>query len=536
MPQTTNPSVCPRVPAGTFILEQNGIVCDLSELIDYGAKFTVLLDKYKHVFNVSARAGDKHYFKLYHALKRWEKQGLLEYHSWAYDLRSPELTQRRGVFVRATDEARIKPPNLIDTVQNSKNFARPENDLTWRGKIPNRCGWLRMHAIRRLLAVTNYEWFIRNNQTHALNPELTKKLDQTNALFDEWREESEKKVILLRNLSTGEFTEKPYRTRFTDEARKKKNISIYQTGIENSLFKWKTGVFLTLTTDPKLWLSPKGQEFTRYIKDDKTGKTYQFDGIGKGATLYDANRHESTAWRRWYEKITHQKKRRIPYIRCVEFQENGLIHTHVLLFDITWDYDWYQFAKEWGTIYGQGFMNKAYEIKNDGEKWVWKNHQPADAQNRAPADYLKKYLIKSMYDPRGFAMYWATNKRFFTMSETVRYYSFDEKIEEAEYRESLKSPIPYDYVGSCENTEEQKGNTIARYLKQNHQNPPAHFAIGDPKHTPRASPFWKPPKPRIEEPDDFDGIETEGLTQDELEWAKVCRDKQKAKHEYDWLF
>ena len=26
------------------------------------------------------------------------------------------------------------------------------------------------------------------------------------------------------------------------------------------------------------------------------------------------------------------------------------------------------------------------------------------------------------------------------------------------------------------------------------------------------------------------------LTQDELEWAKVCRDKQKAKHEYDWLF
>lgn len=534
-----------QIPPKTFLLtDGTGAECDLTDLIQNGAKFTVLFDRYKQAFGVHAEAGDKHYFRLYHALNRWNKAGLIEYRRSYYDVYSVEPNQKRGIYVKAA-EAAYKPPNLIDELQNSKKFADPlqtSAPTEWEGKIPNKCGWLRMHAIRRLLEIDNYQWFIRNKTTHALNPALQKKLSQTEGLFEEWKQESQEKIIILRNLRDGEFVEMPYKTRFTDEARKLKNIAIYNTGIENSLEKWDTGVFLTLTTDPKLWMMPKGEPFTRYIKDDATGKTYQFEGIGKGGTLFDANRHESTAWRKWYEKETQRRGYRIPYIRCVEFQENGLIHTHVMLFGISWDKEWYQFAKEWGENYGQGYMNKAYEVKNTGDKWEWKKERPADSENRSPADYLKKYLIKSMYDTSGFYLYWATNKRFFTMSESVRYYSFDEKIAEEEWKQQHKPKDAFDYVAAC--TEENIGHEIQQYFKRIEREkgakPDSRIPKIDITPPPKIERYFKfdesKPQP-IENPDEYDEITADGLTPEEIEWERIVKEKQRRrKQEENWLF
>lgn len=515
----------PSLPPHLFqISDSSGAQCNLTPFLQAGAKLTVLFAAYQKQLGIKAATGDKHYFRLYRALKSWERAGLIEIRKNAYDSFSIEPDQRAGIYCRATAEAYTKTPYLINEVQNSKTFCKtPQTpqDERWRAEIPERCSFMRMHAIRRLCEVKNHTWFKRNPQTHMLNPMLQKKLTQVENIFQSWKEEADQKIILLRNLNTGEIEEVPYKTRFTDTTRKLKNVAIYNTGIENSLKKWKTGVFLTLTTDPMLWMMPEGETFTRYIKDQETGKTYQFEGVGRGESLYAADRHESEAWRMWYEKETQRRGYRVPYIRCVEFQENGLIHTHILLFGIEWDRDWYDFANEWGTVYGQGFMNKAYEVVNDGEKWVWKREKPTDAKERAPADYLKKYLIKSMYDESGFSLYFATNKRFFTMSQTVRYYSFDEKIEEEEWAKIRKSEIPFDYVGAC--TKEEIPETVKRYftLKDKQtgfmHKPPitSHGAPGGfcDKHKPYLYPFQKEPAkpeiqpvPAIENPDEFDGI------------------------------
>lgn len=449
------------VPAGTFTLAAEGSTCDLTPLLDVGAKLTVVYAQFAKAMHIptktpSRRKTDplkrfaKYYDSFRRALKRWESQGLITYETGKVDPRSLEPDQRKGVFVRASEAARIKKPYLIDSMQNSKSIAHdsPLSETRPLSAIPARCGWLRQQAIKRLSAIDEYKLFIRDTKTGALNPELVKKLSNVENLFNEWDKESRQKVIMLRNLRTGEYIQKPYKTRFNNDSRKLYNVKMYNTGINNSLIKWKTGVFLTLTTDPLIWMTPKGEKFTRHIKDKETKKTYHFEGTGQGGNEYEANRHESYAWRKWYEKICQRYKRRIPYIRCVEFQENGLIHTHVLLFDVDWQMPWQDFAKEWGSDYGQGYLNKSYQVVNDGSKWTWKKHHPVDTEGRAPADYLKKYLIKSMYETSGFFMYWATNKRFFTMSESVRYLTLDEKIAKEDFARLHPVTDAFDYVGS----------------------------------------------------------------------------------------
>ena len=219
----------------------------------------------------------------------------------------------------------------------------------------------------------------------------------------------------------------------------------------------------------------------------------------------------------------------MPYIRCVEFQENGLIHTHVLLFDVKWGMKWEDFAKEWGTQYKQGFLNKAYEVINDGQKWTWKKHAPEDTQGRAPADYLKKYLIKSMYEQDGFYMYWATTKRFFTMSESLRYYSFDEKIEEEDWIREHQSNGEWEFVGSC--APEDTPETIAQYLRKKYGRPRGKaFDSGEPARVVKPSFYTKPrvrKEPAIENPDTDDDSEAAYRAQMELE--SKLRKERKAK-------
>jgi len=493
MPQPAQ-APTPALPPDLFILARDGCTVNLTPLLQTGAKHTVLyaaLAKALHIPTKipSRRENDKlkpyakHNEFLYRALNHLCKLGLIEKYQNYIDTNSVEPDQRPGLFWRASPAA-FETEYLIDGVQNSKCFAQDTSSLSEdksaasaKHLIPDRCGWLRIQAINALARIRNPALFIRDKETKQLNPELTRRLNNVNNMFHQWEDECSRKVIVLKNMESEDFIEIPYKTRFNDEGRKLKNVKIYNTGIENSLKKHKFGVFLTLTTDPQIWMTPKGEEFKRHVKDGS--KTYHFDGTGQGGDLYQANRHESEAWRRWYEKVCHQYGTRIPYIRCVEFQKNGLIHTHVLLFGVTWRKSWAEFAKEWGTKYNQGYLNKAYLIENDGEKWTWKDHKPTDAKNRSPADYLKKYLIKSMYETDGFYMYWACNKRFFTMSESLRYYSLDEKIEEEDWHRENPQPGIFEFVGSAQ--PEEIPNLIAIYNLKKHGRPkPKYFNEGDP--------------------------------------------------------
>jgi hypothetical protein len=469
---------------------ENGITCDLTELITAGAKLTVLNSHLHRVWGIPHARGRKEdyvYFRLRNACKRWEKQGMLEYRSKAIDPHSLELTQKSGVYVRAAVPAGQEPPYLINHLQNSNCFAAPRKRLRFPeyelmcelircdispqqaaeyadilnshqplttpvqqlAYIPGRCGFWRSQAIRVARGIDTYEWFIRDKNKN-LNPELQKRLNQIQLMFEAWKEETLQKSIVLKKLGgSGEYITKPYATRFTDDGRKSQLIFTYNEGIRNSLKKFSSGVFLTLTTDPLIWMTEEGREFTRRIPDPHiSNKVHSFTATGKGGNLQAADRHESTAFRKWYEAECRRRGHRIPYMRCIEFQENGLIHDHILLFDIAWDKNFKKMAELWGSKYAQGYMHDVYEVRNDGEKWVWKTAKPTDTQGRDPADYLKKYLIKALYDESGHSMYWVTNKRFFTMSESIRYLSTDEKIRQEEFLKEHAATDSYAFVGA----------------------------------------------------------------------------------------
>lgn len=503
-----------------LILSNSGAVCDLTDLIRSGAKLTVLYDQLCRDWNHKGHVGDWAYARLRRACISWEEQGYVTIDHNAYDSSSVELSQRPGLYVRAKTALPSTPPYLIRGMQNSKSLTEATKRRIFRYHDPakdgtvqlslsstenqdptqkqrntsgipwtDRMSWQRKQALRVLSTIQNAGLFQRVpdlNGNKVLNPELKRKLDIAHALFQDWIKETSHKKIILRKLGTPTPGKDPYlimncRTRFNDVGRAIANEITYKDAIENSLKLYKTGVFLTLTTDPQIWMRANGEEFTRHIKDGK--KTHHFSATGKGLNILAANRHESTAWRKWYEAECYRCGYRIPYIRVVEFQKNGLIHTHVLLFGIEWNTPWYQFAKQWGEKYQQGFMNKAYKINNIDGKWCWEQNgaKPEDTKGRDPADYLMKYLKKAQHQPQvtcphcghvmystgettcevchtkikphydGRFMYWVCGKRFFTVSNILRSFDADKEIEEFEkryYREIYGAD--YEFLGAVE--------------------------------------------------------------------------------------
>jgi len=475
-----------RYPPRTFLITDRKLSCDVTDLINDGAKLNVVIDRVRSEWNVPVPRGKKNdwvYYAVYHAVDRWVAAGIAEKLSKYLHSLYPGLTQKRGVFVRAKATTNPKTPRLINDLQNSKCFATPQkrprldrhtkktqpcstqiaeehaslltaaephHPLDRYNSIPGRCGFWRMQAIRVAKSINRYELFIRDKNGN-LPAELQQLIHRQQLMFNEWKKETENKSIILRKL-TGEqdYITIPCSTRFTDDSRKKQLILAYNTGVENSLKKHTSATFITFTTDPLIWLSEEGKEILRKIPDPHIDKVHRFDATGRGGNSYAANRHESTAFRKWYETECHRAGFRIPYLRCVEFQENGLIHDHIMLFDYSWDYSFPEFARQWGTKYGQGFMHDVYHVINEnGEKWTWKTDKPADTEGRNPTDYLKKYLIKALYDETGHYAYWVTNKRFFTMSKSLRYLTIQDEIKQKAFIREHAATDHYEFVGTA---------------------------------------------------------------------------------------
>nr|MDE2519811.1 hypothetical protein [Methanocorpusculum sp.] len=471
-----------RYPPQTFLITSGDKVCDVTDLVNAGAKLDVVVDYLRDEWDAPKRRGkpaDWVYYSAYRAVNRWVKAGTAEKLSNYLHSLYPGLIQKSGVFVRAKTTPTHKQPRLINDLQNSKSFvspqkplrldqhtkpcstqtavaraeqltaAEPSHPLDHYNAIPGRCGFWRQQAIRTMKSIDQYNLFTRD-KNGKLPAELLQYIRRMTLIFEEWKRETESKSIILRNLTgNGEYITLPCSTRFTDDSRKKQLILIYNTGVENSLKKHKIASFVTFTTDPLIWMESEGKEILRKIPDPHIDKVHRFTATGRGGNLYAANRHESNAFRKWYETECHRVGYRIPYIRCVEFQENGLIHDHVILFDYEWKYPFSDFAEQWGTKYGQGFMHDAYSVINDGEKWTWKTDKPADTEGRNPTDYLKKYLIKALYDESGHYAYWVTNKRFFTLSNSIRYLTVEDEIRQKQFRRQHAPTDTYEYIGTA---------------------------------------------------------------------------------------
>lgn len=126
------------------------------------------------------------------------------------------------------------------------------------------------------------------------------------------------------------------------------------------------------------------------------------------------------------------KRIRPPYIKVVEFQDNGNIHLHVHFFGINWidrkgHYDPGKEKYIPGPLdkeilrLGFGKISYVYATQKEHGLWRYAKAMPKDApKDRNVRSHLKKYLEKALdLDNPKVAMYWLTNKRFFTNARVL---------------------------------------------------------------------------------------------------------------------
>ena len=106
------------------------------------------------------------------------------------------------------------------------------------------------------------------------------------------------------------------------------------------------------------------------------------------------------------------------YLNVPEFQFNGRLHLHFVVFGMDYLIDLKE-LRQWWKSHGMGEMVHAYSLKKnpkDPMKWTWKNprNRPMDHRNKDPVDYLKAYLLKAQYGTS--VNYWTFNTRFYTNS------------------------------------------------------------------------------------------------------------------------
>lgn len=350
------------------------------EINPSGAKVSHIL--YKHF--PKAEVGGKYYFRLYRRFKFLSRNGMVKLKK---GISGYIPYEKEGIYAYPTG----KLITLIKQVQNSNPLSESAKQHVPKiYRIPQKCRPERIEAIKTLLKINRHSLFVKENPKDPncpIQPELQELLHDVELYFKDYKIDVGDRRILLRHRDDPEEILKiPFLNRFNDQTKKSKNLKIFENAWNKSINQYKFAVFLTLTTDP-----------------------------APGPTLWHRNRHMGKAWNRYQSLLQKRLKQRHKYINVNEFQKNGLIHNHVVIFGIRW-IDWTdQIEKDWDRC-GQGRIAHAYGIKNTGTNWEWIKERPEDAKGRSPGDYLKKYVKKGLFSEEGYSLYWAINKRFFSMS------------------------------------------------------------------------------------------------------------------------
>lgn len=264
-------------------------------------------------------------------------------------------------------------PQGFDLIVSEVKFKPSKNDIY---AMPKKSTQLRLDSILDAIARNTYD------------PQ-SNKFSKDN--FEAYLEDIDHKYIALQMI---EPTKNPkpglllkYKTRFNDQAILKKTLDNFDSAVAKATARYKKGVFLTLTTDPKLFES-----------------------------IWHANRHFAKALNRFFSCLKKWLGFRPKYIVSYEYTQNtGLMHAHIILFGISWLRKHDLITKEWQSC-GQGQINYEYGLTNRNGIWRWtKKRPPADRFNNA-TDYLKKYLKKVLFSGDLFCHFFTFNKRFLSMS------------------------------------------------------------------------------------------------------------------------
>lgn len=306
------------------------------------------------------KATQKNYNTVYAAIRRAAAKGILK-------------TQIIDglLWVRTTPP--IQQLNLKREMQKSNSGAK----IDFQNVIPL-CGPERLEAIH-----------LTRNRIHVKSIE-----DKCFELFDNYNERVEDATICLLPNPEHDFLgpplELPYKTRFNDDSRKVVQLNNYEEAWENATERHRRAIMITLTTDPKIQTS-----------------------------LWEANRKQGANLNRLLSHLSRKFGTRPTYINVNEFQGNGRIHLHLVVFGRSYIMTMKKLSELWAK-YGQGEIVHFHKIKKDRHGWAWDGEQPKDAKENTPADYLKKYLKKGLFDNESNFQYWIYNTRFFSHSRKLR--------------------------------------------------------------------------------------------------------------------
>lgn len=309
---------------------------------------------------------------------------------------------------------------LIQGLQNSRVMEAPlKPDLPKILQFPQNARKER-HLAAQLLART---------PAH-MPPERAEELGE---FFDDYIQDILNRFCLMSNEEDpSQIIQMPYKTRFTTDDRKVRNLKIFDSIWKQAGKKYSNAVFLTLTTAP----------------GDKTNWT--------------ANRKFAPAWNSFMTKLSSKMGFRPKYICIYEFtrfetkkgqqpKKGGLLHCHVVFFGISYLMKANQLSTLWAST-GQGKIIDIKEIRKNYQtnEYEWGRNKPKDARNENPIEYTKKYLKKVLFadveaggrDCWQFALFWAVNKRFFSYS---RIFKPDEDLDDWK----AESGINWIFIGSA---------------------------------------------------------------------------------------
>ena len=121
---------------------------------------------------------------------------------------------------------------------------------------------------------------------------------------------------------------------------------------------------------------------------DESDSQY-FKRIQKEQRVRNATAAELRAAAEEYTKADNSLK--FPYICVREYQKNGNVHYHIIIFGIRW-LKFQKIISQWWEEYGQGSQVNLNAIRFDSERgYVWESGAaPQDSEGRQPMEYLKK--------------------------------------------------------------------------------------------------------------------------------------------------
>lgn len=275
-----------------------------------------------------------------------------------------------------------------------------------------------------------------------------------NSKFEEYIEDIGDRIILLRKkdslgkknfeLNHEDFKSMDYKTRFTDESKIKAQVWQYHKLWEVIPSNYNKAVHLVLTTDPKRFNSVLeankhfGRAFNRFMSyltkyfrpRDPAGK-YIKGSKGERPLYLCVNEFTwgSPYCREHDRPLEGKKKRFCPDCQAVLDSEDkierygGLLHAHIIIFGRGYLMPKDKITAEWERC-GQGSYNYVYSLKRNQGAWEYSRGKPKDLKKEESVeDYLKKYLVKGLFDVKTQSLYWAFNKRFYSFAYRLKKWS-----------------------------------------------------------------------------------------------------------------